>query len=104
MILALALAAALPADANEADLKCVAAIAIALSDASDDKAKPLSYQLSYFLGKIAGRTPGYDLGANLHRASAAYAADVFKGELGRCADEFRAKMMEVDRASKSLGG
>lgn len=71
-LLALALAATLAGqsvpDPNIEDTRCIAVVALTISQTKDDKEKTgLSAGLMYFLGRIDARTPGYDLEAALRR-------------------------------------
>ncbi|MBA17113.1 MAG: hypothetical protein CMN73_12275 [Sphingomonas sp.] len=54
-----------PADPNIDDLKCVATLAAALDAAPADQQQLLSLGVIYFMGRIDGRSPGYDFSGQL---------------------------------------
>jgi hypothetical protein len=69
-LIALALAAALspaqPDPETDADLRCVAVIAMQIGTMPDGEAKTqMSSGLMYFIGRIDGRSPGFDLEAGM---------------------------------------
>ena len=72
-LIALALAAALshaapdPAAENEKDLRCIALIAQLIPSTESEAKSGLVGGLMYFLGRIDGRSPGYNLESNLNR-------------------------------------
>lgn len=77
MVLAATLGGQSAPDPNTDDVRCVAVVALLISQTADDKAKTgLAAGMMYFLGKIDARTPGYDLESALRRISDA----VDKGE------------------------
>lgn len=88
-ILALAAAAALSAQtadpATEADLRCVAVLALAGAKAPEDKKMALAGGLLFFAGRIEGRSPDLDLEAGLRRVSAGLTDAAVRENLTRCA-------------------
>ncbi|MEZ0244462.1 MAG: hypothetical protein ACAH11_13890 [Sphingomonas sp.] len=86
---ALALAAALnsadPAAENEKDLRCVALIAAIMPTADEEGKSALAGGMLYFIGRIEGREPNYDLRANFSRISKIPVSEL-QGDSDRCAD------------------
>lgn len=93
-IAAAAAASAVPASADMQDLRCVAAFAAMseLTKKQDDQTKLLAGML-YYIGKIDGRSPGFDLKGNL--TALVGQPDYLTGQLGsdveRCAEEAKAR-------------
>ena len=104
-IVAAASAALAPLDrASEADLRCVGVLANVISETTDEKQiSAYSAGLFYFLGKIDGRQPGIDLGAQLYRliSQSDFPAKM-DSELSRCKVELGKRANEVGAAAQQL--
>ena len=85
-LIALALAAATPVpDANEQDLRCVAALALIIGSQGEKADPSLTAGLLYFVGRLDGRAPGTDLEAGIRRLMApADAGQQLKPDMERC--------------------
>lgn len=85
-LIALALAAATPVpDANEQDLRCVAAIALIIGSQGEKADPSLTAGLLYFVGRLDGRAPAIDLEAGIRRLIATpEAAQQLKPDMARC--------------------
>lgn len=96
----LATADQVPAGLNEnlADLKCVAALTRMNHEIDNQKDDSLTAIMLYFLGKIDGRTPGFDFGSAIEIviADPLYNAE---REALRCASE----MVERGEALVEIG-
>lgn len=104
-IIAAASAAIAPLDpVSEADLRCVAALADAISKTTDEKQISVnSIGLFYFLGKIDGRYHGFDLGAQLYRLiSQSDISAKIDSELNRCRAELVKRANEMGAAAQQL--
>ena len=109
-IIAAASAAVAPFEpASEADLRCVAALANVVSETTDEKlVSAYSAGLFYFLGKIDGRHPGFDVGAQLYRlltqtdmaAKTDQELNRCKTELGKRANELSVAAQQLEKAGK----
>ncbi len=104
-MIAAASAAVAPLEpASEADLRCVAAIANVVSQTTDEKeVAAYSAGLFYFLGKIDGRHPGFDVGAQLYRLlTQTDMAAKTDSELSRCKTELGKRANELGAAGQQL--
>lgn len=108
-MIALALAAALsqsdPAAANEADLRCVAVVLsiIGEHDPQGDQKAGLVGGAMFFIGRIDGRDPNYDLRAGLLRLAARPDADaVITADRVRCANLMIASGEKLVDAGEAL--
>ncbi len=74
-----------PADPNIDDLKCVASLAAALDAAPAEQQQLLSLGVIYFMGRIDGRSPGYDFPGQLRALLAQDHSEAeMQGEITRC--------------------
>lgn len=85
-LIALALAAATPApDANEQDLRCVAALALIIGSQGEKADPSLTAGLLYFVGRLDGRAPAIDLEGGIRRLiGAPGGAEQLKPDMARC--------------------
>ena len=97
-----AVAALVPA--SEADLRCVAVLANAVSETTDENLiASHSVGMFYFLGKIDGRHSGIDLGAQLYRLIRQNDfPSKMDSELNRCKVELVKRAKEVSAAAQQL--
>ncbi len=88
---------------TEADFKCFGA-ALILAGSGDESDAELMNAAGllgfYYLGRLEGREPGVDWPAR-GAAIPDSQADIFLGELGRCADEFEARSQELINAGEA---
>ena len=106
MIAALALPLAAPADdfaVNEADLRCLAGMAVALGNAEGDTANALNLGMIYYLGKIDGRTPDFDVEDGIRRLLVDDpSGSSLAGELGRCGTELQKRGKDMIAIGEAL--
>jgi hypothetical protein len=95
-----------PGSALEKDVRCVAAIAI-----SGDKAKKgsedeggLMMMLMFYLGKVEGEAPDFDLAKGLGQVAAIpnYEEQVMPADLIRCAGEIEQQASKLETVAKVL--
>lgn len=89
--LALTAAQAVPTPADQADAKCVFAMTMLGEDASATDKSGLDMTMSFFLGKIAGRSGAGALGPAIDAVAEAMQAGGIEGAAKlaeRCANEF----------------
>lgn len=104
-VIAAAAAAAQPSPADLQDLRCVAAIAAlsALVDKPDQKEKMMAGML-YYVGKIDGRSPGFDYGVHLSAlvAQPDYTEKQLFADAQRCGDELKARGDQLQKIGGAL--
>lgn len=102
-VIAAAAAAAVPATADMQDLRCVAAFAAMSNFATkqDDKTKLLAGML-YYIGKLDGRSPGFDLDGQLTLLvdQPDYVTRQLGGDVERCAEEVKQRGNQLE----AIGG
>lgn len=105
-VIAAAATAAQPSPADLQDLRCVAAIA-ALSSLSDKpKVKEnMMIGMLYYVGKIDGRSPGFDYQGQLAALMAQpdYAEKNLLADAQRCGDELKARGEQLQKLGGALG-
>lgn len=98
-LFAAASAAAVPTAADMQDLRCVAAFAAVsnLAEKEDDKTKLLAGML-YYIGKIDGRSPGFDLKGQLTRLveQPDYLTKQLGSDVERCAEEAQSRGHQLE--------
>ena len=104
-LIATAAAATQPNPADLQDLRCIAAFAglSALAGKPDDKEKMVIGML-YFVGKIDGRSPGFDYQGQLAALAAQpdYAEKNLFADAKRCGDELKARGDELQKLGNAL--
>lgn len=85
-----------------ADVQCIL-VGARLSDSSDQRQR-LSGEmlLTYFLGRVDGRSPGVDLESFLTREAQKMTTSDFAKAARRCGMEFSARGAEIVRIGKTL--
>lgn len=106
-VIAAAATAAQPSPADLLDLRCVAAIAAlsALADKPDQREKMVAGML-YYVGKIDGRSPGFDYEVHLPAlvGQPDYAQKQLFADAQRCGDELKARGEQMQKISRALTG
>lgn len=83
-----------PADRD--DLRCVAAFSVVLSAVSEEQKAGVTAGVMYFIGRLDGRSSGFDLQANLPRAAADMDDQAkLTTEIQRCAGILASKGQEL---------
>ncbi|WP_338467293.1 hypothetical protein RXV95_01680 [Novosphingobium sp. ZN18A2] len=93
------------ADLNLADTKCIAVIAAIASREDDPLRKSgLASGMMYYIGRVDGRTPGYDYAGEITRlfGDKSFVENEFEGEANRCGNEMTAKGKEVRAFGQAL--
>lgn len=105
-VIAAAAATAQPSPADLLDLRCIAALAglSTLAEKPDQKEKMVIGML-YFVGKIDGRSPGFDYQGQLAALAAQpdYAEKNLFADAKRCGDELKARGDELQKLGNTLG-
>ena len=105
-VIAAAAAAAQPNPADLQDLRCIASIGAlsAMVDKPDQKEKLLAGML-YFVGKIDGRSPGFDYQGQLTAimAQPGYVEKELFADAQRCGDELKARGDQLQKIGNALG-
>jgi hypothetical protein len=100
-------AAAQPSPADLQDLRCIAAIAAlsALATKPDQKEKMVAGML-YYVGKIDGRSPGFEYEVHLPAlvAQPDYTEKHLFADAQRCGDELKARGEQLQKISRALAG
>jgi len=95
-----------PGSVLEKDVHCVAAIAITGDKAKqDDKDQNgMMMMLLFYLGKIEGEAPNFDLVKGLGKVAAIpnYETQVLPADLIRCAGEMEQQANRLDAVAKAL--
>lgn len=95
-----------PGSVLEKDVHCLAAVAI-----SGDRAKKgseeesgLMMMMMFYLGKIEGEAPGFDLAKGLSKVAETpnYEEQVMPADLIRCAGEIEQQAGKLDAVAKTL--
>lgn len=85
------------------DLKCVAVISVAASQQSDPTATMAAGMgVLYFLGRIEGRVPGFDVENGLRIEAGKLTGAKVKSELIRCAGVLKSKGEELQAVGRSM--
>ncbi len=101
----LLLAGASPAgDPNDPDLRCLALVSMAVTQADGEQKAGLIAGVMYYFGRIDGRSPGYDLQAGVQRVAAAMTPDQSKAELQRCAAQMQDRSSYLQKVGDALQG
>ncbi len=105
-LIATAAAATQPNPADLQDLRCIAAFAglSALAGKPDDKEKMVIGML-YYVGKIDGRTPGFDFKGQLDALvkQPDYAEKYLLADAKRCGDELKERGDQLQKLGGALG-
>lgn len=106
-LIALALAAAIAAkplvDANEADVRCVAALALVIGQQGEKPEPGLAAGLLYFMGRLDGRAPGTDIEGMIRSLLAAPdATEQLKPDMIRCGALLEERGAFLEKMGKSL--
>lgn len=95
-----------PGSMLEKDVRCVAALAIATDKASEDgkDQNGLIMMMLFYVGKIEGEAPGYDLANGLNQVAAIprYEEEGMLTDLNRCAGEMEQQAKKLDAVVKNL--
>ncbi|HEV2650634.1 MAG TPA: hypothetical protein VGU69_05200 [Rhizomicrobium sp.] len=102
--LLLAPACAFAADQNTADLTCVV-VGMRMSQSPDGRTRTVSVgTIMYFMGKLDGRSPNYDLQTHLADVQSRLTQDALLAEARRCEDEIAARGNAIDAIGRNLPG
>ncbi|NCU12315.1 MAG: hypothetical protein GXC70_09225 [Sphingomonadaceae bacterium] len=106
-VIAAAAAAAQPSPADLQDLRCIAAIGAlsAMVDKPDQKEKLVAGML-YFVGKIDGRSPGFDYQGQLAALAAQpdFSDKQLLADAMRCGEELKTRGDQLQKLGKALEG
>ena len=102
--LLLAPACAFAADLDEADVTCVF-VGMRMSQSPDAATRAVSVgTIMYFMGKLDGRSPKYDLLPHLTEVQSRMSQDLLITEAKRCEDEISVRGNTINAAGRSLSG
>jgi hypothetical protein len=102
--LLLAPACAFAADQDAADVTCVF-VGMRMSQSPDAATRAVSVgTIMYFMGKLDGRSPKYDLLPHLSDVQSHMSQDLLILEAKRCEDEISVRGNAIDAAGRSLAG
>lgn len=99
-LLLAAQAAPAPASPNEADLRCLAIVAMAVSAAPPERRGGLAASAMYFVGRIDARTPGFDYRGEMTRLVRSHAD--FAADRGRCETLLKSRNAALSELGKGM--
>ncbi|MDE8651773.1 hypothetical protein [Novosphingobium album (ex Liu et al. 2023)] len=108
MILPLAAASlAVLSPADEADLRCIAIFALSGAQKNAEKSEDTAGfvgAMMYFLGRIEGRTSGFDLEGQMTRllTGDAYSPAAIEADAARCGQEMMQRGAELEKVGNAL--
>jgi hypothetical protein len=95
---------ALAADQDAADVTCVF-VGMRMSQSPDAATRAVSVgTIMYFMGKLDGRSPKYDLLPRLMEVQSRMSQDLLMTEAKRCEDEIAVRGAAINAAGRSLAG
>lgn len=100
-------AAALPqaqSPADEADLRCMAVLSLAIAQMPDAQKPGVVAGVLYFMGRIDARASGLDLEAGLRRVSAELTQDLIRSEGQRCGAIMTERGQHLQRVGAAMQG
>lgn len=95
-----------PGSVLEHDVGCLAALAMAGSKAQKEgkDANGVMIFTMFYIGKIEGEPPGFDLGAGLRRVASKpdYETAIMPKDLARCLDEINNQAAKLETVAQAL--
>jgi hypothetical protein len=103
-VLLLAPVGAMAADLDTADATCVF-VGMRMSQSPDAATRAVSVgTIMYFMGKLDGRSPKYDLLPHLTEVQSRMSQDLLISEAKRCEGEIAVRGAAINAAGRSLAG
>lgn len=91
------------AAANQADAACIAITAAGLALNKDEALRPgLMSSIAYYIGRIRGRSPAYDLEAGIRAQLSRLQNGAAVAEATRCSEELKTMGEEMTAIGRSL--